>query len=269
MKTFIFKLTLIFLSAPFVYSESKEQLFYDAVRMEATNEIDRAIFLYEKASQKAVSSRMFGNLANLYYKSEDYGRAILNYRKALVLDHNNRDILSSLAYVRKVAELAPLKLPEFSYLSGETNNLWKILLAALFWIGLLIVTYISFYRGSKKFSFIFLGCWVVSIVIIGFFIDRSGKNRRLSELEVIALKPKLINETNSSSIIQLRRFAAANSSANTEVKTGQSLLIEESSLGTINSHKTQNSEKWLLVRTPDGRKKGWVMANEIGWITRN
>ena len=269
MNILFLKFALFLYPVSLICSESKEQLFYDAVRMEATDEIAQAITLYEKASQEAVSTKMLGNLANLYYKSENYGRSILNYRKALVLDENNRDILSSLAYVRKVAELPPLKAPDTGYLTGETNNSWKIILATFFWIGLLIITYLFFIRNLKKHTFFFLGGWIVGNLILAFLINTSGKNKRLTELEVIALKPKLSIETNASNTIQLRRFAAASSNANTTVKEGQSLLIEESSIGRINAHTGQNSGKWLLVRTPDARKKGWVMADEVGWVIDN
>ena len=47
-------------------SQSKEQLFYDAVRLESSGNIAEAIKKYEKALSEASSANLHGNLANLY-----------------------------------------------------------------------------------------------------------------------------------------------------------------------------------------------------------
>ena len=64
-------------------SHSKEQLFYDAVRLESTGDIVNAIQKYEKALSQASSANLHGNLANLYYLNDKYGNSILHYRKKL------------------------------------------------------------------------------------------------------------------------------------------------------------------------------------------
>ena len=78
------------ISPLFASANSKEQLFYDAVRLEATGDLENAIINYEKASLHQSSANLHANLANLYYKTNDYGRSILNFRKAILfLDKKN------------------------------------------------------------------------------------------------------------------------------------------------------------------------------------
>lgn len=249
-----------------IYAKSKEQLFYDAVRFESTGQISAAISLYEQIAKEASSSNMHGNLANLYYKTEDYGRSILNYRKALNLDKYNRDFHYNLDYVRKVAGLPQMPESEFGYLGGTTNNFWKVFLVIIFWTGLLLISLFFYKRYSNKLIYFIFACWAVLNLIIAVFVYHSGEQKQTAELEVIALKPDLTEETNGSLNVQLRKFAAENSTSNTEVKPGESLLVLESSKGGINSHNSQNLQKWLLVSSPNNRKKGWVPEREIGWI---
>ena len=249
-----------------IYANSKEQLFYDAVRFESTGQISAAISLYEQIAKEASSSNLHGNLANLYFKSEDYGRSILNYRKALNLDNDNRDFHYNLVYVKKVAGLPPMPEFEFGYLGGTTNNFWKVFLAIVFWAGFLLVSIFFYKRYSNNLIYFIFACWTVLNLIIAVFVYHSGKQKQTAELEVIALKPNLIEDTNESINVQLRKFAAENSTSNTEVKPGESLLVLESSRGGINSHNSQDLQKWLLVSSPNNRKKGWVSEREIGWI---
>ena len=81
---------LCFIGSQSLIANSKDKLFYDAVRAEASGDLLTAIDLYEGASKVSKSSNLHGNLANLYFKTEKYGKAVLNYRRALLLDPGNR-----------------------------------------------------------------------------------------------------------------------------------------------------------------------------------
>ena len=63
----------------------EDRLFYDAVRAEASGNLDQAIDYYLKASKISHSANLYGNLANLFFKKEQFGLAILYFRKALLL----------------------------------------------------------------------------------------------------------------------------------------------------------------------------------------
>ena len=127
MRILQFSLTcfLSIILVPLIWASSKEQLFYDAVRFEATGNINQAIENYEKILEQASSANLHGNLANLYYKKSDYGRSILHYRKALLLDGNNQEFLSNLSFVCRtnLENTDPLKN---NFVDGFSNNLERI-----------------------------------------------------------------------------------------------------------------------------------------------
>ena len=117
-------------------SSSKEQLFYDAVRSEASGDYETAIQNYKEALLQSSTANLHGNLANLYYKTNDYGRSVLHYKKALCLDQNNREFLSNLAYVSKIAQVDITNQLSPGFLNGFSNNFWKGFSAIFFWFGL-------------------------------------------------------------------------------------------------------------------------------------
>ena len=55
-------------------------------------------------------------------------------------------------------------------------------------------------------------------------------------------------------------------SANTNVTSGENLLIDFDNNGNPKLHKVSDGEVWYLARSRDGRKKGWIKENEFGWI---
>lgn len=60
-----------------------------------------AISLYEALVSSGVSdSRVFFNLGNAYYQSRDLGRALLNYRRAQMLNPRDGDTATSLSRIR-------------------------------------------------------------------------------------------------------------------------------------------------------------------------
>jgi hypothetical protein len=62
----------------------------------------QAILDYENiiAEGDIRNAKLYYNLANAYLLTDDLGRAVLNYRKALELDGSNPDILKNLSYAR-------------------------------------------------------------------------------------------------------------------------------------------------------------------------
>lgn len=68
----------------------------------ATELYSRAILLYEKiiAQGDVRNARLYYNLGNAYFLTDDIGRAILNYRRALQLDADDVNIRNNLAFAR-------------------------------------------------------------------------------------------------------------------------------------------------------------------------
>ncbi len=250
-------------------SQSKEQLFYDAVRLESSGNIAEAIKKYEKALSEASSANLHGNLANLYYLSDKYGKSILHYRKSLLLEPDNRDFQTNLDYVCKMAKVGNSNNEISQVLKGFPIDSWKGLLAIIFWSGLLIICFMFHRRFSTKSITALSCCWIALNLLFTYLIYQSAKRLDIMERTVVALNPDNISENNSSTDIQLRKFAAKTSSANSSVRIGETLIVDKSVSGTLQTHQSQGAQNWLLVSTPDKRARGWVLEDEVGWLTRN
>ena len=254
---------------PLIWASSKEQLFYDAVRFEATGNIDQAIENYEKIFEQASSANLHGNLANLYYKKSDYGRSILHYRKALLLDGNNREFLSNLSFVCRTADLENTDPLKNNFVDGFSNNFWKGFLVLFIWFGLLLISFLFFQRINNKSIILVCLAWVGGTTLLAFVVFDLSRHKNLTKSQVIALLDRKDGDVNASGTIPLRRFAASSSTANASVRAGESLFVDQSQLEGYQSHQGPNSQNWLLVRTADNLKKGWVRQDEIGWILKN
>ncbi|MEC7800522.1 MAG: tetratricopeptide repeat protein [Verrucomicrobiota bacterium] len=250
-------------------SHSKEQLFYDAVRLESSGNIAEAIKKYEKALSEASSANLHGNLANLYYLSDKYGKSILHYRKSLLLEPDNRDFQTNLDYVCKMAKVGNSNNEISQVLKGFPIDSWKGLLAIIFWSGLLIICFMFHRRFSTKSITALSCCWIALNLLFTYLIYQSAKRLDIMERTVVALNPDNVSENNSSTDIQLRKFAAKTSSANSSVRFGETLIVDKSVSGTLQTHQSQGAQNWLLVSTPDKRARGWVLEDEVGWLTRN
>ena len=112
-------------------------------------------------------------------------------------------------------------------------------------------------------------CWMALNLLLAFLIYKSSKRRDIMERTVVALYSSSVSENNSSTDIQLRKFAAKTSSANSSVRFGETLIVDKSGSGTLQTHQSEGTQNWLLVSTLDKRRRGWVLEGEVGWLTKN
>ena len=258
---------IMLVSTPFLHADSENRLFYDAVRAEAKGDLDSAIESYENSAKIAHSANLHGNLANLYFKKEMWGQSILHYRKALVLDPDNRDLSENLSFARETAQLQSSSLDISSgYFRPSSVNIWSIAASVFFWGGLLIVSTLFFFQFDRTFKVISFLVWLGLSGLGVWGTLKSKDNYNLQMREVIAIKTQEEKDSNGSKSLNLRRFAGNGSSANTSVVPGKSLFLDLNENGSPKDHRSPNGEKWYLVRSLDGRKRGWMKENELGRI---
>ena len=256
-------------SASFLQADSENRLFYDAVRAEAAGDLDSAINCYEDSSKIAHSVNLHGNLANLYFKKEMLGQSILNYRKALVLDPDSRDLSENLSFAIETARVQSTGLDISSgYFRPSSVNLWSIAASMFFWGGLLVVGIFFFSQVDRVLKFISLLAWAGLSGFGLWAILKSKGNYDLQRREVIAIETQGEKDSNASKSLNLRRFAGNGSSANTSVVPGESLFLDFNEYGLPKDHRSPNGEKWYLVRSLEGRKRGWMKENELGRILK-
>ena len=140
--------------------------------------------------------------------------------------------------------------------------------STIFWGGLLVLEY-SFFRRWTFDRFPWFGIlWIAVCAISIWALKSSRTNQLLLSREVIALAD-MTKDNNQSNEIALRRFAGANSSANTTVKSGESLFLDEDQDGTLKNHKSQSGARWYLLRTKIPEKKDGLKKRRSDGFVKN
>lgn len=243
----------------------EDRLFYDAVRAEASGNLDQAIDYYLKAAKISHSSNLYGNLANLFFKKEQFGRAILYFRKALHLQPRNSELLTNLAFAYEMAKIPRAKEDlKGAYFSVNNISMWCFFCTVIFWCGLLLLIYLFFFKTSKLMLFNTLVCWII-LFGLGLYATNLSLVQQ-SELSREVVAHIADNDKNSSGTISLRRFAGETNSENTTVVPGECLIISLGKDENTKKHKSSDGMNWFLVRSKNGNKKGWIRENEFGWI---
>jgi tetratricopeptide (TPR) repeat protein len=265
MKCFHKHLFGLFLAIPLIVSGNEaDRLFYEAVRVEAQGELDAAIALYEGAKTFAHSANLYGNLGNLYFKTNHYGKAILNYKKAILLVPENLEFKANLRQVMEVANL-PIATPtaDDSYFAPNTINLWCWLTVALFWSGLI--------GGFFLWGAILpiwgkagmLATWAALVGLGMYACWRSDNNAALLFREAVAIAESPADAMEEPGVIPLRRYAGETNEANAELKSGEIVRIEVEDGGKLKTHVSSDGVVWYLARSRSGGKKGWAKKIEL------
>src|SRR2546428_11616322 len=82
------------------------------------------------------SANLFYDLGNAYFRTSDFGRAILNYERALALERHHPEATANLQMARDEAHALELQQswPE-RYLQFASINQYSITAVIAFWIG--------------------------------------------------------------------------------------------------------------------------------------
>src|SRR5881398_1035111 len=93
------------------------------------------------------SANVFYDLGNAYFRTGNFGRAILNYERALALDRHHPEATANLQIARDEAHALELRptWPE-RYLQFASVNQYSIAAAVAFWIAAFCVTALIFAR---------------------------------------------------------------------------------------------------------------------------
>lgn len=97
-KTIIATMALLILTLPASFAATPVQQADSAYNKKNFQD---ALFYYQAAAEKdGVSSDLYYNMGNTYYRLGDLGHAVLNYRRALALDPSNEEARLNLEFVR-------------------------------------------------------------------------------------------------------------------------------------------------------------------------
>ncbi|MFN7117990.1 MAG: tetratricopeptide repeat protein [Saprospiraceae bacterium] len=167
------------------------------------NDFAGAIQQYEALLQKGYHSEaLYYNLGNSYYRTNNLGKAVLNYERALLLDPNDTDIQHNLSLVRDRLPDEIDALPTF-FLARWWNGLsgwlsaqyWSIMTIGLVWLSVagLTLWLLGSARRYKKIGFIAgLSLLVLSLLTFALAGSRNqtiaNSNRAVVQAKEIVLR---------------------------------------------------------------------------------
>lgn len=218
-----------------------------------------AINLYNKAiAEKGVSSTLYYNLGNAYYRNGQKGKAILNYYRALRLDPANNDAAINLDFVK--SKIVDKQEDNLSLVEKVDNNIvtftsadnWAIISMVLFALLLLCIAGYIFMNEVKfrKISF-FTG--IILIVLLVFSIIYTLKSAK-----------RVVNDNGA--IIMVESVQLGTSPRVPKNKSEQAFFLHEGTRLEIVDSLRNNSDTenplWYEVKV-DNLHRAWISSKNV------
>lgn len=227
-----------------VFAQSADELFTQANEKYKLEQYEEAIQLYDQIeSLGVISSELYYNLGNSYYKLNKVAPSIYNYEKALQLDPLNEDAQNNLIFAKRLTIDNIEELPKSifqkideSFVKKLSYNQWSMISVGLSVVGsLLFLLFYFAYSPSRKRLF-----FVTSMISFLLLIATT----------VFAFKEYSFLKNNVEAIV----FAEE-----TEIKNAPTLNSE-------NVFTLHEGTKVKVLDTVDNWKKIRIADGKIGWI---
>ena len=149
MKQLIITIIITVLALPLAATNANIERAHQAYKQELYNE---ALKLYlQEAENTGVSSALYCNIGDTYYRLKDNVHAVLYYERALLLDPSNSDARFNLEFVR-----GKMQLPDDAGDSWFSNWIDQIVsrLSSNTWAIIAIITFLLFLAGVAAYLFL-------------------------------------------------------------------------------------------------------------------
>jgi hypothetical protein len=203
----LFSLYLIFAISSSAFGQSDAE-FTKANHEYAQGHFKEAIASYETLVRSGQwNANLFYDLGNTYFRTRDFGRAILNYERALALDSHHPEATANLQIARdesRALELQPTRLER--YLQFATINQYSIAAAVAFWLGIFgIVALIFARRRSAALMTLSILCLLVCAAAVWAIhtLDNSSKGRALAIVTGNDVQARLATADTANSVLAL------------------------------------------------------------------
>ena len=153
------------------------------------------------------SAPLFYDLGNAYFRTGDFGRAILNYERALALEPNHPETQANLRIARD--EARGLELPQGwpeRLLRFANINQYSVAAATAFWLGILFLVIMIFAQRRRRrlialsvLSFTIFALLVYALVSI----ESGAKGRSLAIITGSGVQARLATADNAGSVLAL------------------------------------------------------------------
>ena len=247
MKKILF--LLLFLSGSTFVAQTNTNLFDKANTAYKKTNYEEAIKLYKQIeAQDVVSSTLFYNLGNCYYKINNVANTIYYYEKALLLNPLNKDAAINLEFAKRMTidiidELPKTFLQRFevNYIQKFSYNQWAMISIICSFLTAIFFFLFYFSKASGKKRSYFLGSVLLFVLfIISTTTTYNQYNRTLSAKIAIIFSPKTIVK-----------------SAPTDNAEEIFTLHEGTKVNVLDA-----VDNWKKIRLADG-KVGWMLASDL------
>jgi tetratricopeptide (TPR) repeat protein len=226
------------LGASILAAEPRAQ-FAKANQEYAAGDFKVAIADYEELVRSGQDTpNVFYNLGNAYFRQKNFGRAILNYERALALEPHHPEAQANLRVARDEAralELIPSKWERLFAFANE--NQYAITAAIAFWIGLFSIAVFIFGRRRSR------GAIALSILSLSIFAIAIFASYQLSHGKS---GPGLAIVTGEN--VEARLATADNANRVLTLPTGSEIKI------------VSQRGDWIYAALPNNLR-GWMPAN--------
>src|SRR6266540_2902156 len=193
------------ISSAFAQSDAE---FAKANQDYSQNNFKEAIAGYETLARSGEwSANVFYNLGNAYFRAGDFGRAILNYERALALERHHPEATANLQIARDEARALEMQQswPE-RYLQIASINQYVIAAAVAFWVGLFCVVGLIFARrrSAAIIALLVFSLLVFVIAILAIYeLDHGSKGRALAIVTGKDVQARLATADTANSVLAL------------------------------------------------------------------
>jgi tetratricopeptide (TPR) repeat protein len=153
------------------------------------------------------SANLFYDLGNAYFRTRDFGRAILNYERALALDQHHPEATANLQIARDESRALELQRTRLErYLQFATINQYSIAAAVAFWLGIFgIVALIFARRRSAALISLSILCLLVCAMAVWAMhtLDNGSKGRALAIVTGTDVQARLATADTANSVLAL------------------------------------------------------------------
>lgn len=250
MKNILFLLLMI---ANVVVAQNVDTLFVSANKLYRNGAFEEAIKKYKKIeSQDTVSSELYLNLGNAYYKLNKVGPSIFYYEKALKLDPLNVDVKNNLIFAKRLALDNIEEVPKTvfqrinkNYLQKLSYNDWAIVVVVLSFSSAIffLLFYFGYSSTRKRLYFTTSGISLL-LLIFSIFITYNQYSQTIKNIEAIVFVKKTA----------VRNAPTFNSEEVFILHEGTKVVVLDA------------VDNWKKIKLIDG-KQGWMIADEIKLLT--
>ena len=153
------------------------------------------------------SANVFYDLGNAYFRTGDFGRAILNYERALALERHHPEATANLQIARDephALEIQPSSLER--YLQFASVNQYSIAAATAFWLAIFAMFALIFkQRRSARAIAVSICCLLVLVAALYaiFTLERGSKGQALAVVTGKDVQARLATADTANSVLAL------------------------------------------------------------------